>query len=117
MVTKVSGATPRRTAVDRANTCSLEYYALRGMISPPSKCIGWGSSRISSRSLFLISPSSASDTQILPSLRVFYMRTSLASAGSTPAHMVRAAATAISSVGITMGVFTGAGVVEVRAFM
>ena len=31
--------------------------------------------------------------------------------------MVRAAATAISSVGITMGVLTGAGVVEVRAFM
>ena len=50
-------------------------------------------------------------------MRVFSMRTSLASAGSTPAHMVRAAATAISSVGMTMGVLTGAGVVEVRAFM
>src|SRR5215208_4556525 len=94
-----------------------ECYARLGMISPSSKRIGWGSSRISSRPSSSISPSSASDTQILPSLRVFSMRTSLASAGLTPAHMVRAAATAISSVGMTMGVFTGAGVVEVRAFM
>src|SRR5918994_3658408 len=94
-----------------------DCYARLGMISPLSKRIGWGSSRISSRSLFSASRSSVSDTHILLSLRVFSMRTSLASAGSTPAHMGRAAATAISSVGMTIGVFTGAGVVEVRAFM
>jgi hypothetical protein len=84
---------------------------------PPSKRIGRGPSRTSSRSLFSTSLSSAPEAQILPSLRVFSIRTSLASAGFTLAHMVRAAATAISSVGMTMGVLTGAGVVEVRAFM
>jgi hypothetical protein len=48
-------------------------------------------------------------------LRVFSMRTSLTSCGETPAHMTREAATAMRSFGMTIGVLTGAGVVEVRA--
>ena len=61
------------------------------------------------------SPSMASETHIRRSLRVFFIRTSLASGGEVPAHIVSAAAMAILSVGMTIGILTGLGAVEVRA--
>ncbi len=61
------------------------------------------------------SSSNASETHIRRSLRVFSMRTSLASCGEIPAHMVSAAAIARWSVGMTMGILTANGAVEVRA--